>query len=103
MDDHERYTPWHRGRSRPDIGSAVREARKRAGLTQVELADQLPISRTTLQRIERGDDSSLQALLSTTAELGMEIILVPRGAEVFVDRGLPDWRAPRVGPSSPLR
>ncbi|MBU1251217.1 MAG: helix-turn-helix domain-containing protein [Actinobacteria bacterium] len=91
------------GRSRPDIGSAVRSARKRAGLTQVELADQLPISRTTLQRIERGGDSSLQALLSTTAELGLEIILVPRVAQVFVDRDLPHRQAPRVVPSSSPR
>jgi len=76
--------PWYRARSRDDIGSAVRKARKREGANQVDLADRVGVSRSTVQRLERGDDVSVDSLLSTLAELGLEAILVPRGARVTV-------------------
>ncbi|MBU1250032.1 MULTISPECIES: helix-turn-helix domain-containing protein [Microcella] len=76
--------PWYRARSRHDIGSAVREARKLDGRNQVDFAERAGVSRSTVQRLERGDDVSVDALLSALAELGLEAIIVPRGAHVSV-------------------
>lgn len=86
MTTDEAHEPWYRARSRDDIGSAVRKARKRQSANQVDLADRAGVSRSTVQRLERGDDVSVDALLSTLAELGLEAILVPRGARVTVSQ-----------------
>jgi DNA-binding XRE family transcriptional regulator len=66
------------------INSKSVKARKREGANQVDLADRVGVSRSTVQRLERGDDVSVDSLLSTLAELGLEAILVPRGARVTV-------------------
>ena len=76
--------PWYRARSRADIASAVRKARRRLGANQIDFAARAGVSRSTLQRLERGDDVSLDALLAVFAELGLEAILVPRGAQLTV-------------------
>lgn len=75
---------WYRARSRRDIGSAVSKARKREGTNQFDLADRTGLSRSTIQRLERGDDVSVEALLSCLAELGLEAVFVPRGARLTV-------------------
>lgn len=80
----EQYVVWYRARSRRDLGSAMRSARKREGVTQIELAERLNISRSTVQRLEHGDDVSVEAVLSSIAELGLEAIIVPKGAHVIV-------------------
>lgn len=80
----EEYATWYRARSRRDIGSAVRKARKREGANQIDLAERTGVSRSTVQRLERGDDVSVEALLTCLAELGLEAILVPRGARLTV-------------------
>lgn len=84
MDTGELAGPWYRARSRTDIGSAVRKARQRRGANQFDFAARAGLSRSTLQRLERGDDVSLDALLAVLAELGLEAILVPRGAQLTV-------------------
>lgn len=80
----EQYVVWYRARSRRDLGSAMRSARKREGVTQIELAERLNISRSTVQRLEHGEDVSVEAVLSSIAELGLEAIIVPKGAHVIV-------------------
>ena len=75
---------WFRARSRQDIGAAVREARKLDGANQIEFADRAGISRSTVQRLERGDDVSVAALMLALAELGLEAVIVPRGAQLTV-------------------
>lgn len=75
---------WYRARNRQDIGSAVRDARKAIGTNQVDFADSTGVSRSTVQRLERGDDVSVEALLSALAELGLETVIVPRGARLTV-------------------
>jgi transcriptional regulator with XRE-family HTH domain len=84
MATNEPQQPWYRARSRDDIGSAVRKARKRTGTSQVDFADNARVSRSTVQRLERGDDVSVDAVLAALAELGLEAILVPRGAQITV-------------------
>lgn len=78
------YVTWYRARSRRDIGAAVRKARKREGANQIDLAERTGVSRSTVQRLERGDDVSVEALLNCLAELGLEAIIVPRGAHLTV-------------------
>jgi transcriptional regulator with XRE-family HTH domain len=80
----EPLEPWYRARSRADIGSAVRKARQRRGANQIDIAARAGVSRSTLQRLERGDDVSLDAVLAVLAELGLEAILVSRGAQLTV-------------------
>jgi len=81
VDTGELAEPWYRARSRADIGSAVRKARQRQGANQIDFAARAGVSRSTLQRLERGDDVSLDALLAVLAALGLEAILVSRGAQ----------------------
>ncbi|MDC0357757.1 helix-turn-helix transcriptional regulator [Oligoflexia bacterium] len=61
-----------------DIGALVREHRKRAGLTQKELADLAGVGKTAVFDIEHGKDSvrfnTLQKVLNT-----LNIKLVPEG------------------------
>lgn len=75
---------WFRARSRRDFGAAVADARKDAKLTQFELADRTGLSRSTIQRLERGADISLGAALTALAELGHEAVIIPRRSRVHV-------------------
>lgn len=55
----------------PERGHRVAQARKRAGLTQPQLADKVGVSRPTIARIEGGAHSPSVALaLSIARELG---------------------------------
>lgn len=61
-------TKW-RARDTPDtmLGAQVRQARREAGLTQQELAEQAGVRRSTLQLIERGvrvDSAAVEAVLT---------------------------------------
>ncbi|MGY6497888.1 MAG: helix-turn-helix domain-containing protein [Microcella sp.] len=75
---------WFRARSRRDFGGAVADARKDAKLTQFDLAERTGLSRSTVQRLEGGEDVSLEAALTALAELGFEAIIVPRRSRVQV-------------------
>lgn len=75
---------WFRARSRRDFGAAVADARKDAQLTQFNLADRTGLSRSTIQRLEGGEDVSLDAALTALAELGLEAVIVPRRSRVQV-------------------
>ena len=75
---------WYRGRSKADLASAVRQIREEAGVDQATAAERVSSSRSTISRIERGHDVSLHTALSIIAELGYEIVLIPRGSGVTV-------------------
>jgi transcriptional regulator with XRE-family HTH domain len=60
------------------LGKALRDARKRRGLTQAQLAALATVSRLKVIQVERGDASvSMGAYAEITAALGMEFTLVP--------------------------
>jgi transcriptional regulator with XRE-family HTH domain len=67
----------------------LRTARRRAGLTQQELARRAGVPQPTISRIERGVVSpSMDTLDHLLRESGMEIELMDRPKEDAVDRSL---------------
>ena len=46
-------------RNTADLGAAIQDARRAAGLTQVELAERAGVSRPYLAHVERGRSSRL--------------------------------------------
>lgn len=77
--------PWYRARGSGDLGRAFRTIRKSASETQAGLAESSAASRSTIQRLEQGEDVSQATVIALLAELGYEVVLVPRGATVRVD------------------
>ncbi|MFN3408685.1 MAG: helix-turn-helix domain-containing protein [Limisphaerales bacterium] len=62
------------------LGRAIREQRKRADLTQEELAERADMHPNYLGRVERGEETvSLRALLKITRGLGVELSELVRG------------------------
>lgn len=84
MDQDSDRMRWFRARSPRDVGTAIRSLRGDRKLTQFELGDEANLSRSTVQRIERGSEVGLGAVMSAVAELGYEFVIVPRGARVEV-------------------
>jgi transcriptional regulator with XRE-family HTH domain len=68
------------------IGSALRDRRTRAGLTQEDLAQQADISLGALQNLEHGKGSSVRTLLRVSRLLGtdqwVEALQQPRASTV---------------------
>lgn len=64
------------------IGSQIREARKRLGLTQADLASELKISRTTLSLLESGmiQELGIRKVIRILDRLGLELTTRPAGA-----------------------
>lgn len=59
------------------IGNAIRDARKVAGLTQVQVAELAGISDATLREIEHGSGSPrLQSVLETLDVLGLRLEVI---------------------------
>ncbi len=55
------------------FGLKLRDARKRAGLTQVDLADRVGLSRTSITNIEKGRQGiSLHMLLQLASAVGVQ-------------------------------
>jgi transcriptional regulator with XRE-family HTH domain len=75
------------------IGTALRDRRVRAGLTQEDLAVQADISLGALQNLEHGKGSSVRTLLRVTRFLG---------TDQWVEALQPP-RAPTVSPMQLLR
>jgi len=65
-------------RSPRQIGSIVRNARKRKGLTQTQLADLTALRQETISLIETGHPSTIQTILAILAALDLELRIVPR-------------------------
>ncbi len=84
MDGSVSRQPWYRARSARSLGQAIRSVRRDHQTTQIELSDAARISRATVQRMEGGSDVGLSAALAAIAELGYEVVVVPRGASIEV-------------------
>ena len=71
----------HSVRSAADLGAAIADARRDAGLTQKELARRVGISRPYLAQVEHGRTSRLLDLLFDLLRVvGLELVVRRRGA-----------------------
>lgn len=77
--------PWYRARSARSLGDALAEIRKRAGLSQSQVAELTRTSRPTVSRMERGLPVSSATILNLLEQARYEIVLVPRGARVIIE------------------
>lgn len=72
-----------------DIAAAVREARRKAGLTQVELASRLEVNREWVYRLENGEPG---------VSLGMVLrALNVLGVHLRIEMGEEEAKAPGAG------
>ena len=64
------------------IGTAIKEARKQAGLTQQALAQALHMSRATVSGIENGTvpEIGIRKVIAICAMLGLELVARPAQA-----------------------
>jgi HTH-type transcriptional regulator / antitoxin HipB len=76
-----------------DIGPLLRQARKRAGLSQAQLADPLGMSRATISAIESGRCAEIgfAKLVALLERAGLQIRVAPRKGRPTID----DLRAER--------
>jgi HTH-type transcriptional regulator / antitoxin HipB len=77
-------TVQHSIRSATDLGAAIQDARREAGLTQADLAERAGVSRPYLAQVERGRSSRLlELVLDLLRVLDLELIVrrrtSPRG------------------------
>ena len=64
----------------------LRDARKRMGLSQRELAQRIGITQGHVSKIERGEvDMQLTTLLDSARALGLELMLLPRSDVRFAE------------------
>lgn len=69
----------------PDVGAQIRKAREEAGLTQVQLAEQLDQAERTVQAWERNERTPrMPALVALAAHLGQPV------AFFYGDANLPE-------------
>lgn len=55
-----------------ELGERIRLARKRAGLSQQELADRANVSRSAIKSLEAGRGSTLRTFISVTRGLSLD-------------------------------
>lgn len=65
-------------RSAKTLGSALREARRAAGLTQRELGQKTSLRQATISSLENGEGGTLDSLFKVVTELKLEMRLETR-------------------------
>ena len=73
---------WTNAYSYGDIGEFLREARRARGITQVEMARKLGFSSVTLSALETGKNVSAIKVARYLQQLGLRMVIVPKGADV---------------------
>ena len=72
-------------RTLSDIGHRIRDARKTARLSTVEVSSRSGRSRDVLHRLEHGEDVSLSSLLAILAAIGHCIEITPSGPPTLAE------------------
>ena len=75
---------WVRVKGSRNLGEALEQVRREAGVTQSELAERLDVTRTTVIDMEKGRPAAVRRLVDALSILGYDIVMVPRGATVEV-------------------
>ena len=75
---------WYRVRDPQQLGRALTSCRKARQLTQADLAELLGVDRTTVLNLEAGRPHALDRMLRAFAQLGFDVIVVPRDVDVAV-------------------
>ena len=72
----------------PAIAETLRNRLREQGMTQASLRDAAGIAQRTLTNVLSGEqDFKVSTLLALADRLGLEMILVPKGAAAAVDAG----------------
>ncbi|MFI2102354.1 helix-turn-helix transcriptional regulator [Isoptericola sp. NPDC019693] len=72
-------TPWTPARSARDLGRFARTVRRRRGISQTALADELGLTRQYVSEVEAGvDNLYITRLFEIFDELGVDVRLVER-------------------------
>lgn len=84
-----------------DLGPLFKEARRRAGLSQAELAAPLGMSRATISSIESGRciEIGFTKLTALLERLGMQVTVTPRVSRPTIDDLRAERRTQRRRPS----
>lgn len=69
-------------RSSQAIGSSLKEARRTAGLTQIELGRRTGLRQATISSLENGEGGTLESLFKLLTELKMDLRLEPRSTDL---------------------
>jgi DNA-binding XRE family transcriptional regulator len=77
-----------------ELGTRLRQARLRRGLTMAQVAERADISRETLKRLEWGDGGSLNGLLAVLRVLRLEADLNAIARDDVLGRKLQDLNLP---------
>jgi transcriptional regulator with XRE-family HTH domain len=77
--------PWFWLRGADGAGRALAAVRHQAGLTQMQVARQLKMDRTTVLNMEAGRNPAVSRFVGLFNWMGYDLIAVPRGARVIVD------------------
>lgn len=72
------------------IGLVLKQARLRAGLSQIQLSGRLGITQGTISRAETGRDLRTTTLVEIARALDLDLLLVPRRLRSNVSRLLTD-------------
>lgn len=64
------------------LGSAIRAARTKRGMTQAELAQRALTTRQSINALEAGNETrAVEVLFDTLAALGLELAVRPRASK----------------------
>ena len=85
MNQPEAPRPWFWLRGTDGAARALAAVRHQAGLTQVQVARQLKMDRTTVLNMEAGRNPAVSRFVSLFNWMGYDLIAVPRGARVVVE------------------
>lgn len=66
------------------LGSFLQKTRKEKGYTQDEFAEIIGASHATLSALENGKGVSSQTLMRAISDLGLKLVVLPKGAQAEV-------------------
>lgn len=68
-------------RSNAILGTSLNEARRAAGLTQLELGRRTGLRQATISSLENGEGGTLESLFKLLTELKLDLRLAPRATD----------------------